>query len=89
MKITQVAVNVWRVPVDRPYVAGGRTVDANWHVLARVTTSDGVEDVEYVPRSAGILRSMPRRERGELIAPDAPGLGLELDEAAVRRYQAA
>jgi len=24
---------------------------------------------------------------GELVAPDAPGLGLELDEAAVRRYQ--
>src|SRR5437660_448800 len=43
--------------------------------------------VEFVPRSAGILTSMPRLERGELVAPDAPGLGLELDEAAVRRYQ--
>ena len=32
-----------RVPVDRPYTAGGRAVDANWHVLARITTSDGVE----------------------------------------------
>ena len=41
-KITQVAVSVLRVPVARPYVAGARTVDANWHVLARVTTSDGV-----------------------------------------------
>ena len=48
MKITQVAVNVLRVPVDRPYVAGGRTVDANWHVLARIATSDGVEGVGYV-----------------------------------------
>ena len=28
-------VNVVRVPVDQPYVAGARTVDANWHVLAR------------------------------------------------------
>jgi L-alanine-DL-glutamate epimerase-like enolase superfamily enzyme len=43
--------------------------------------------VEYVPRSAGILTSMPRLERGELVAPDAPGLGLELNDAAVRRYQ--
>ena len=42
MKITQVAVDVLRVPVERAYVAGGRTVDANWHVLARVATSDGV-----------------------------------------------
>jgi L-alanine-DL-glutamate epimerase-like enolase superfamily enzyme len=48
MKITQVAVNVVRVPVDRPYVAGGRTVDANWHVLARVTTADGIEGVGYI-----------------------------------------
>ena len=48
MKITRVAVNVLRVPVDKPYSAGGRTVDANWHVLARVTTSDGVEGIGYV-----------------------------------------
>jgi L-alanine-DL-glutamate epimerase-like enolase superfamily enzyme len=53
LKITQVTVNVVRVPVDRPYVAGARTVDANWHVLARVTTSDGAEGIGYVvyPRS--------------------------------------
>jgi len=43
--------------------------------------------VEYVPRSAGILTSMPRLERGELVAPDAPGLGLELNTAAVRSCQ--
>jgi L-alanine-DL-glutamate epimerase-like enolase superfamily enzyme len=48
VKITQVAVNVVRVPVEHAYVAGGRTVDANWHVLARITTSDGVEGVGYV-----------------------------------------
>jgi L-alanine-DL-glutamate epimerase-like enolase superfamily enzyme len=45
--------------------------------------------VEYVPRSAGILTSMPRLENGELVAPPAPGLGLELDEAAVQRYRVA
>jgi len=48
VKITQVTVNVLRVPVDRPYVAGGRAVDANWHVLARITTSDGVEGIGYI-----------------------------------------
>jgi L-alanine-DL-glutamate epimerase-like enolase superfamily enzyme len=48
VKITQVAVNVVKVPVDRPYVAGGRTVEANWHVLARIGTSDGVEGIGYV-----------------------------------------
>jgi L-alanine-DL-glutamate epimerase-like enolase superfamily enzyme len=32
---------------------------------------------------------MPRIEGGELVAPQAPGLGLELDEAAVRRHQVA
>ena len=48
MKIRQTAVSVLRVPVDHPYVAGGRTVDANWHVLARVQTSDDVEGIGYV-----------------------------------------
>jgi L-alanine-DL-glutamate epimerase-like enolase superfamily enzyme len=48
MKITHVAIDVLRVPVARPYVAGGRTVDANWHVLARITTADGVEGVGYI-----------------------------------------
>ncbi len=45
--------------------------------------------VEYVPRSARILTSMPRLENGELLAPSAPGLGLELDETAVRQHQVA
>jgi L-alanine-DL-glutamate epimerase-like enolase superfamily enzyme len=48
MKITHVVIDVLRVPVARPYVAGGRTVDANWHVLARITTADGVEGVGYI-----------------------------------------
>lgn len=43
--------------------------------------------VEYVPRSAAILRHMPVIEDGQMIAPQAPGLGLELDEAAVQRYR--
>jgi L-alanine-DL-glutamate epimerase-like enolase superfamily enzyme len=48
VKITHVAVDVLRVPVDRPYAAGGRMVDAHWHVLARIATSDGVEGIGYV-----------------------------------------
>jgi L-alanine-DL-glutamate epimerase-like enolase superfamily enzyme len=43
--------------------------------------------VEYVPRSAAILRAMPVLEDGCLGAPKAPGLGVELDEAAIRRYR--
>jgi L-alanine-DL-glutamate epimerase-like enolase superfamily enzyme len=42
--------------------------------------------VEYVPRSAGILQAMPRLEAGQLVVPQAPGLGLALDEEAIRRY---
>jgi L-alanine-DL-glutamate epimerase-like enolase superfamily enzyme len=66
-------------------VCGHVVPEIQLHLLAAVPNG---HMVEYVPRSAGILASMPRRERGELVAPDAPGLGLELDEAAVRRFQA-
>jgi L-alanine-DL-glutamate epimerase-like enolase superfamily enzyme len=48
VKITQIDVDVLRVPVDRPYQAAGRMVDANWHVLARVRTADGVEGIGYI-----------------------------------------
>jgi L-alanine-DL-glutamate epimerase-like enolase superfamily enzyme len=61
-------VNVLRVPVERPYAAGGRTVDANWHVLARITTSDGVEGIGYVvyPRPDLMTTiAMAARELGE------------------------
>jgi hypothetical protein len=42
--------------------------------------------VEYVPRSAAILESMPAMESGCLVAPKAPGLGLKLNQDAVRRF---
>jgi L-alanine-DL-glutamate epimerase-like enolase superfamily enzyme len=44
--------------------------------------------VEYMPRSTAILQSMPILENGELVAPQVPGLGLDLDETAIRRYRA-
>jgi L-alanine-DL-glutamate epimerase-like enolase superfamily enzyme len=70
-----------RVPV-----CGHVVPEIQVHLLAAVANG---YLVEYVPRSERILKSMPRRERGDLVAPAAPGLGLELDDAAVRRYQVA
>jgi len=118
LKVAAVSVEVLQVPVERRYVAGGRAVDANWHVLARVggitpwrkvaalaqahriavcghvvpeiqvhllaAIPNGLM-VESVPRSAGILKAMPPIENGELVASQAPGLGLALDEDAIRR----
>ena len=48
MKIIDVQVEVLKVTLEREYSAGGRKVDGNWHVLARVTTSDGTEGFGYV-----------------------------------------
>ena len=42
--------------------------------------------IENVPRSAGILKAMPAVENSHLVAPQLPGLGLELNEEAVRRF---
>ena len=67
-------------------VCGHVVPEVQVHLLAAVASG---YMVEYVPRSAGILTSMPRRERGELVAPSSPGLGLELDADAVRRHQVA
>ena len=47
MKITSASVRLLQIPVDREYEAGGRVVSAYWHVLAEVTTSDGVRGFGY------------------------------------------
>jgi L-alanine-DL-glutamate epimerase-like enolase superfamily enzyme len=81
MKITKVGVSVLRVPVDPPYTAGGRTVDANWHVLARVTTSDGVEGIGYIV--------YPRPDLMTAIAQAARELGEQLTGMSVLEPEAA
>jgi L-talarate/galactarate dehydratase len=48
MKVTAVAVDALQTPVERPYVAAGRRVEANWHVLVRVTTDDGIQGFGYI-----------------------------------------
>jgi L-alanine-DL-glutamate epimerase-like enolase superfamily enzyme len=68
-----------RVPV-----CGHVVPEIQVHLLSAVTNG---HMVEYVPRSSGILTSMPRVERGELVAPHGPGLGLELDQGAVTRHR--
>ena len=81
MKITQVAVNVLKVPVDRPYAAAGRTVDANWHVLARIATSDGIEGLGYIV--------YPRPDLMTAIAQAARELGANLIGMSVLEPEAA
>jgi L-alanine-DL-glutamate epimerase-like enolase superfamily enzyme len=42
--------------------------------------------VEYYPWAMPLFKEVPAVERGDLVLSDRPGLGLELDEAALRRY---
>lgn len=48
MKIASVKVSVLKVTLDQPYTAAGRPVDANWHVMAEVTTTSGVHGFGYI-----------------------------------------
>jgi len=82
-------VTPWRkiaalAQAHRTPVCGHVVPEVQVHLLSAVPNG---HMVEYVPRSVGILATMPRIENGELVAPPAPGLGLELDEAAIRRYR--
>ena len=69
------------MPVERPYRAGGRTVDANWHVLARLTTSDGIEGIGYIV--------YPRADLMTTIASAARELGEQLIGLSVLEPEAA
>ncbi len=72
-------------------LANGFGVPVCGHVLPEVhvhlaTAVPNGYLIEYVPRSASILQAMPALEGGCLVAPQAPGLGLALDENAVARF---
>ena len=41
---------------------------------------------EYMPWSLPLFKETPKLENGELIVPDMPGLGLELDEEALTKF---
>jgi len=65
-------------------VAGHVIPEAHVHLLAAAPTG---YLVEYMPRSVPILNSELRLEAGYLVAPDTPGLGVELNEAACEKYR--
>jgi L-alanine-DL-glutamate epimerase-like enolase superfamily enzyme len=84
MRIAAVDVRLMRVALDQPYRAAGRLVDANWHVMAEVTTTDGVRGFGYIVA----LREMfcravasATRELGEVVR----GMDVLQAEAAWQR----
>src|SRR5690348_1121826 len=44
--------------------------------------------VEYMPRLFPLWKSVPQPVDGDLLMPQAPGLGLEFDQAAIDKYRA-
>jgi L-alanine-DL-glutamate epimerase-like enolase superfamily enzyme len=44
--------------------------------------------VEYMPWTFKLFEEVPVPEKGELVVPRKPGLGLKFDEAALKRYAA-
>jgi L-talarate/galactarate dehydratase len=71
----------YRVPV-----CGHVVPEVHVHLLAAVPNG---YMVEYMPRSGAMLQTMPALQDGNLVAPQAPGLGLVLDEGAVQRFRVA
>ena len=64
-------------------VCGHVLSEVHVHLLASVPNS---YMLEYAPRTSPMLRAMPRLDNGSLVAPEAPGLGIDFDEDAVRRF---
>ena len=44
--------------------------------------------VEYMPWSSRLFEEVPLPVKGELTVPDKPGLGLDFDKKAIKRYRA-
>jgi L-talarate/galactarate dehydratase len=65
-------------------VAGHVIPEVHVHLLSAVPNG---YLVEYMPRSEPIFMTRLKLEEGHLLAPQAPGLGVELDEAACEKYR--
>jgi L-talarate/galactarate dehydratase len=65
-------------------VAGHVIPEVHVHLLSAVPNG---YLVEYMPRSEPIFKTRLILEEGHLLAPHAPGLGVELDEAACEKYR--
>lgn len=66
-------------------VASHTCTEVSAHVVAAAANAT---TVEYVPWARALFTDPPRLRAGRLELPDRPGLGLELDESALRRYAA-
>ena len=65
-------------------LAGHVIPEVHVHLLAAVPNG---YLVEYMPRSEPLFKTRLNLEDGHLVAPQVPGLGVELDEAACDRYR--
>ena len=84
MKIKTVDVRVLKVPLDQPYTAGGRAVGANWHVMAEVTTEDGVTGFGYIVALNQMFIGTVAAATREL-APLLTGMSVAEPEAAWKK----
>ena len=84
MMIASAVVSIVKVPLENAYQAGGRQVGANWHVLARVRTSDGVEGFGYIVSLNAMFVGAVAAATREL-ASLLPGMAVLDTEAAWQR----
>ena len=80
MQISSVSVEMLKVPVTDGYQAAGRAVDANWHVLVRVRTADGIEGIGYIVQPRGDLMRTIASGAAEL-TEHLPGMDIRQPEA--------
>jgi L-alanine-DL-glutamate epimerase-like enolase superfamily enzyme len=88
VKIKSVDVRVLKVPLDQPYTAAGRAVGANWHVMAEITTEDGVTGFGYIVALNQMFIGAVAAATREL-APLLTGMSVAEPEAAWRKLSRA
>lgn len=67
-------------------ICGHVIPEVHMHLLSAIPNG---HLIEYIPRSEPIFKTRLSLEDGHLLAPQSPGLGVELDEAACERYKVA
>jgi D-galactarolactone cycloisomerase len=75
-----------KVAPHSPYFGPGLLATA--HLVAATPCAESLE-YYYVRLEASVFKQPPKVEKGYIVLPQAPGLGLEIDPAVLRHYRVA
>ena len=84
--LSMIAVQKGADILSTPNIIASDNTQAEIHVQLIAAIPNGLT-VEYMPWSLVLFEDPPKMQGGQIVVPPRPGLGLNFDQAAIKRFQ--